>query len=125
MFDFFFLYRKIASQSSHNSVAPYVKLEPARSFLHPGDSIVVDCKSSSPDSTVTWKREGYQRLPSNFHVCIWHCRRLNLIHMINFRNNFSNKEFDWSSPMPKVSMLADTFVYAKQVTDKCLNRNMN
>ncbi|XP_031635070.1 basement membrane-specific heparan sulfate proteoglycan core protein isoform X6 [Contarinia nasturtii] len=56
----------IASQPSYNSVAPYVKLEPARSFLHPGDSIVVDCKSSSPDSTVTWKREGYQRLPSNF-----------------------------------------------------------
>ncbi|XP_055304959.1 basement membrane-specific heparan sulfate proteoglycan core protein isoform X6 [Sitodiplosis mosellana] len=46
--------------------APYVKLEPARSYLHPGDSIVVDCKSSADDSTVTWKREGFQRLPSNF-----------------------------------------------------------
>lgn len=50
-------------------VAPYVTLEPARSYLHPGDSIVVDCKSSAPDSQVTWKREGHQRLPNNIQVC--------------------------------------------------------
>lgn len=49
-------------------LAPYVKLEPAHSLLHPGDSIVVDCKSSSEGSIVTWKREGERRLPYNFRV---------------------------------------------------------
>lgn len=47
---------------------PSIKLEPARSYLHPGDSIAVDCRSSSPDSIVTWKREGAQWLPSNIRV---------------------------------------------------------
>lgn len=49
---------------------PQIKLEPARSFLHPGDSIVVDCQSSTPESQVEWKREGDRRLPSNFHVSV-------------------------------------------------------
>lgn len=68
-FFFFVLYdkKKTASQS-FVPLAPYVQLEPARSFLHPGDSIVVDCKSSAEDSRVTWKREGYQRLPTNIRV---------------------------------------------------------
>lgn len=57
-----------SKQGFDPSLVPYVKLEPARSYLHPGDSIAVDCKSSSPDSTVTWKREGDRMLPSNIHV---------------------------------------------------------
>lgn len=48
---------------------PYLKLEPARSYLRPGDSIVVDCTSSSSSSTpVSWRREGGQSLPYNFRV---------------------------------------------------------
>lgn len=61
---------KAASPPDNSILMPYIKLEPARSYLHPGDSIVVDCKSSSPDSTVLWKREGDRRLPSNIHVNI-------------------------------------------------------
>lgn len=64
----------VASQQGNDPMDPMVpevpsiKLEPARSYLHPGDSIVVDCKSSSADSIVTWKREGAQPLPSNIRV---------------------------------------------------------
>lgn len=64
----------IASQNGFDPMVPVVpeipsiKLEPAHSFLHPGDSIAVDCKPSSPDSAVTWKRDGAQRLPSNIRV---------------------------------------------------------
>lgn len=68
--NFFYVKWKIlaAQQGFDPTLVPYVKLEPARSFLHPGDSIAVDCKSSSPDSTVTWKREGGRSLPSSIHV---------------------------------------------------------
>lgn len=62
--------KNLATQQGYDPLAPFVKLEPARSYLHPGDSIAVDCKSSSPDSTVTWKREGDRSLPSNIHVSI-------------------------------------------------------
>lgn len=62
----------LASQQGFDpSLVPYVKLEPARSYLHPGDSIAVDCKSSSPDSTVTWKRDGGRTLPSNIRVSVY------------------------------------------------------
>lgn len=57
-------YTNAASETS----APQIKLEPARSTLHPHDSIVVNCQSSAQDSPVVWKREGNRRLPSNFHV---------------------------------------------------------
>lgn len=92
-----FLYcTKIASQT-FVPLAPYVKLEPARSYLHPGDSIVVDCKSSAEDSTVTWKREGSPRLPSNFRVSDQFMKsqmnhlEQNMLHRFYFGVFFSNK----------------------------------
>lgn len=60
------IHKTAASEPS----APQIKLEPARSTLHPGDSIVVNCQSSTPESPVVWKREGNRRLPSNFHVSL-------------------------------------------------------
>lgn len=53
---------------------PYIKLEPARSFLRPGDSIVVDCSPSVKNAQpVIWERQGGQALPYNFKVTNHSC----------------------------------------------------
>lgn len=48
---------------------PYLKLEPARSYLKPGESIVVDCSSSMGTAVdVIWEKHGGESLPYNFRV---------------------------------------------------------
>lgn len=111
-------------------MVPSIKLEPARSYLHPGDSITVDCKSSSPDSTVTWKREGDQRLPSNIRVSTNSNRKsLRILNVIQICflcfSIYSNKVFNCSSQMHKKVMPEDIFAFAVLAMAKNLSPNTN
>ncbi|KAJ6634940.1 Basement membrane-specific heparan sulfate proteoglycan core protein, partial [Pseudolycoriella hygida] len=46
---------------------PFLKLEPSRSYLRPGDSINVDCSSSTgPYARISWERKNGLELPYNF-----------------------------------------------------------
>ncbi|XP_037037177.1 basement membrane-specific heparan sulfate proteoglycan core protein isoform X11 [Bradysia coprophila] len=45
---------------------PFLKLEPSRSYLRPGESINVDCTSSTGYSRIIWERKNGLELPYNF-----------------------------------------------------------
>jgi hypothetical protein len=48
---------------------PFLKLEPSRSYLKPGDSIEVDCASSLGTTVpVKWQKLGGATLPKNMRV---------------------------------------------------------
>lgn len=48
---------------------PFLKLEPSRSYMKPGDSLEIECSSSvGPHVAVKWERPGGHPLPYNFEV---------------------------------------------------------
>ena len=48
---------------------PFLKLDPSRSFIKPGESVEVECTSSvGPQVRVTWERPDRAQLPSNVEV---------------------------------------------------------
>lgn len=64
LFNLFSVHTYIASQR-----LPFLKLEPSRSYLRPGESINVDCSSSAgPYARINWERKNGLELPYNFKV---------------------------------------------------------
>lgn len=59
----------IISKKQNTARVPFLKLEPSRSYMKPGDSLEIECSSSvGPHVAVKWERPGGHPLPYNFEV---------------------------------------------------------
>lgn len=107
---------------------PFLKLDPSRSYLRPGESINVDCSSSSgPYARIIWERKNGLELPYNFKVC-WKLPWFFFGIFRNFENNVffcSNKVTNWSSQMlkPKTPVRTHAFAIPMKVNSMPPNTN--